>query len=93
MSGVFKQVCCAALAALIILALGPAAAAPYEYQMDEGIFQVRVNLPAVREFEQPLYQYRLRRAPFNPVDIQKALEGLGERAWRWSSPPTPRGDC
>lgn len=91
MSGVCKQVCCAALAALMILALGPAAAAPYEYQMDEGIFQVRVDLPAVREFEQPLYQYRLHRAPMSPADIQKALKGLGEGGLEVVVPPYTEG--
>lgn len=91
MSGVCKKACCAFLAALIALALGHAAAAPYQYQMDEGIFQVRVDLPAVREFELPLHQYRLRREPLNPDEIRKALQDLGEGGLEVVTPPYTEG--
>jgi len=52
---------------------------------------VRVDLPAVREFEQPLYQYRLHRVPLNPADVRKALEGLGEGGLEVVVPPYTEG--
>ncbi len=50
---------------------------PYLYEITEDIFQVRVKLTGVREFSEPLTQYRLTRTPLTIGQVQSALQQAG----------------
>lgn len=67
-----------ALAALLLTARGAALAAPYRYEKDGGLIRVQVQLDGIREFQGPVYKYRLGRRKLSSHQVRQALGAAGE---------------
>ena len=75
-----------ALAALLLTARGAALAEPYRYEKDGGLIRVQVQLDGVREFQGPVFKYRLERRKLSTSQVRQALGAAGESGLKIAVP-------
>lgn len=86
-----KRLFCGAVLVMLIAAAAPCRAASFQYEKTDGMFQVRVDLGDVREFDRPLYQYQLDRAALDVHQVIQTLEKWGGQGLSVSAPQYTQG--